>query len=85
MSRWTLVLTSRAATNGLSESTLCATATVSTFLPAFASACWGAGLSGVTRPTVRVRAAAPAAARRRRTVPFALPLAPNWSCVSMGR
>lgn len=65
MSRWMLVLIRRLARNGLSESTLCATATVSTFLLSLAWACCGAGLSGVARPAVRESAAAPAAAMSR--------------------
>lgn len=70
MSRETLVLSSFWARNGLRESTLCATATVSVLLPLSAAcACWGAapsGMPGTMDPAARARAAAPEATRIRR-------------------
>nr|WP_019764435.1 hypothetical protein [Streptomyces sp. CFMR 7] len=72
MSRWMLVLSSRWARNGLSESTLCATATVSVVFPSSARASEGAGASGfpgTTAPAVSARAAAPEASSVRRRLP----------------
>ncbi len=58
MSRETLVLSSFWARNGLRESTLCATATVSVLLPLSAAcACWGgaAPRGGMPGTTDRLR------------------------------
>ncbi|CAM5724727.1 hypothetical protein STENM223S_06926 [Streptomyces tendae] len=64
-----LVLSSRTARKGLSESTLCATATVSTVLssspPSAAWVCVGTGERGVASPALSASAAAPAAATSR--------------------